>query len=222
MQQVMIERRVTNLEELMAQLLATVDRVDRQQERNEQLAAETQRSVQSLSREMAEFKDEMSDFKTESENFRIDMRRQWGELANKMGTMVEDLVAPSIGRILQDVVGCSEDQIESVAIRVRKRHPVTGDRWEFDAIAVCQEYLFINETKSNLRVQDIKDFVEKLPQSRDFFPEYKTKKIIGAIASLYVDDSLVRHGERQGLIVLGFGSDVMEVLNSPGFSPKTF
>ena len=215
MQQVMIERRVTNLEELMAQLLATVDRVDRQQERNEQLAAETQRSVQSLSREMAEFR-------TESENFRIDMRRQWGELANKMGTMVEDLVAPSIGRILQDVVGCSEDQIESVAIRVRKRHPVTGDRWEFDAIAVCQEYLFINETKSNLHVQDIKDFTQKLPQSRDFFPEYKTKKIIGAIASLYVDDSLVRHGERQGLIVLGFGSDVMEVLNSPGFSPKTF
>jgi hypothetical protein len=28
--------------------------------------------------------------------------------------------------------------------------------------------------------------------------------------------------KKRGLIVLGFGQDVMEVLNSPGFAPKSF
>ena len=40
------------------------------------------------------------------------------------------------------------------------------------------------------------------------------RAIVGAIASLYVDPSLVRYGERLGLIVLGFGTDVMQVLNT--------
>jgi hypothetical protein len=37
---------------------------------------------------------------------------------------------------------------------------------------------------------------------------------------LYVDQSLVLRGERLGLVVLGFGDDVMQVLNSPGFIPQ--
>jgi hypothetical protein len=32
----------------------------------------------------------------------------------------------------------------------------------------------------------------------------------------------VRRGEAMGLIVLGFGEDVMDVLNSPGFVPRIF
>ena len=51
-----------------------------------------------------------------------------------------------------------------------------------------------------------------------FFPEYADKKIVGAIASLYVDENLVRLGENLGLVVLGFGDDVMQVLNSSGYS----
>ena len=65
-------------------------------------------------------------------------------------------------------------------------------------------------------------FITKLSNAREFFPEYAGKKIIGAIASLYVDESLVRFGERLGLIVLGFGEDVMDVLNQPGFTPTVF
>jgi hypothetical protein len=37
-----------------------------------------------------------------------------------------------------------------------------------------------------------------------------------------VDPSLVGYAEKQGLIVLGFGQDIMDVLNSPGFAPRTF
>jgi hypothetical protein len=39
---------------------------------------------------------------------------------------------------------------------------------------------------------------------------------------LYVDPSVVTFAERRGLIVLGTGEDLMEVLNSPGFVPRTY
>ncbi len=190
---VLLEERVTNLEGLMAQLIQTVEQT---------------------SREMSDFKDEMRDFKTES-------RKRWGELSNKLGTMAEDLVAPSIPRILRRVVDCPEESISS-AVRVKRRN-AQGQLKEFDVVAACGDYLFINETKSRLSPEAIKDFAEDtLPIARDFFPEYVDKQVIGIVASLYVDDSLVRYGERQGLVVLGFGEDVMDVLNSPDFAPKTW
>ncbi|MBM4458676.1 MAG: hypothetical protein FJ011_13055 [Chloroflexi bacterium] len=204
-----LDQRVANLEELMAQVLHTVDRVDRQVER--------------LSREMREFKDEMRDFKDEMRYSSNEMNRKWGDLANKMGTMAEDLVVPSIPRILRLVVGCPPDGIQSMAVRVRRQHPTErGRSREFDVVAACGEYVLINETKSRLDPQIVRDFADHLPEDREFFPEYAGRQFIGAIASLYVDESLVRQGEKLGLIVLGFGEGVMDVLNSPGFIPKAF
>ena len=65
-------------------------------------------------------------------------------------------------------------------------------------------------------------FIEVLQEARDFFPQYKEKKVIGALASLYIDTSLVRHIEKQGLIAMAVGQNLMDVLNSPGFKPKEF
>jgi len=208
MADVVLKKRVNRLEDLMAQLIVTVDR--------------TQRNLDQLSAEMREFKAEMRDFKDESREFKREMRQAWGELSNKMGTMAEDLVAPSIGRILRETVGGSKEEIEFMAVRVRKQHPVTRHNQEYDVVAVCGEYMLINETKSLLNPESMEKFITKLSNAREFFPEYAGKKIIGAIASLYVDESLVRFGERLGLIVLGFGEDVMDVLNQPGFTPTVF
>ncbi len=171
--------------------------------------------------EMRKFVEEMLVYREETRKELRDWKKKWGELANKMGTMAEDLVAPSIPRILRTTVGCPDDRVESVAVRVR-RHPPDRKAQEFDVVAVCGEYVLINETKSRLRPGDIPAFVEVMQRARLYFPEYADKKFIGAIASLYVEEGLVRYGEREGLIVLGFGEDVMDVLNSPGFQPTAF
>jgi len=203
-----VEERVTNLEVLMAQLTRNVDRLSNE--------------MSEFKDEMREFKDEMRDYKDESHREIREMRKQWGELSNRMGTMVEDLVAPSIGRIVRTVTNCQEEQIHYAAIRVKRRRQSDNQQREFDAIAVCGEYMLINETKSHLQPEDLASFSQLLPETRTYFPEFADRKIIGAIASLYVDESLVRRGERLGLIVLGFGEDVMAILNSPGFQPKLF
>ena len=39
---------------------------------------------------------------------RQEMNKRWGELANKMGTVVEDIVAPSIRRLAREMFDCGE------------------------------------------------------------------------------------------------------------------
>ena len=48
---------------------------------------------------------ELRAFKEDNRLENREMNRKWGELANKMGTMVEDLVAPSLPRIVQEQFG---------------------------------------------------------------------------------------------------------------------
>jgi len=226
-----LERRIDRLDDLMADLI----QVTAQTQFEMRAFKDEMRQYRERSeRDMAAFKDEMRQyrerserdmaaFKDEMHKDRVDLNRKWGELSNKLGTMAEDLVAPSVPRILRTVVGCPEDRIDGLAVRVRRRSPINPDQsLEFDVVAQCGDDVLVNETKSRLAPQDVADFVEHLTSARAFFPEFAGKRVIGAIASLYVDASLARHAEKQGLIVLGFGEDVMEVLNSPGFVPRAF
>jgi hypothetical protein len=210
-----LAQRVESLEDLMAALVRSGERTDRQIEM-------TERQVERTSRELSEFKEEVRADIRDGKASRVEMNRKWGELANRLGTMAEDLVAPSVPRVLREVLGLSDTPIAS-AVRVRRFSTTDPSvEREFDVVATCGDFLLINETKSRLAAEDVARFVEVLATVRDYFPENAGKRVIGAIASLYADAAIVRRGEAMGLIVLGFGEDVMEVLNSPGFVPRTF
>lgn len=197
---------MTELEDLLAEVL--------------RLQARTQLQVEQTSREMRAWRERSE---AEMRDFKIENNKRWGELANKLGTLAEDIVAPSVPRILRDVVQCPDDEIDFLAVRVRRRHmSESGRSQEFDVVAICGEHVLLNETRTRLRPGDVDEFVETLSKAREFFPEYDDKKIIGAIASLYVNETVVRHGEKQGVLVLGLGEDLMDVLNAPGFVPRTF
>jgi hypothetical protein len=159
--------------------------------------------------EMRGFKDEMREFKTESERDRREMNRKWGELANKMGTMVEDLVAPNLPRVARELLGCS--QVELFAVRMKRRRG--SATLELDALVICPELVLINETKSRLMPGDVDDLDAKLSAFWDFFPEYGTRRCVGILASLSVDDSVVRYATRRKILAMGMGDATMEVLN---------
>jgi len=203
------EKRINHLEDILEQTLRTVE--------------QTSQKMQEFKAEMHEYKEisqrEIQEMRASQKEMDKRMNRQWGKFSRIIGRMAEDLVAPSVPRILSAIFNCKD--VDFTYVNVKKRHK--NREAEFDVGAGCGDYILINETKNKLRSEDIKHFAEEvLPKARNFFPEYADKKFIGAIASLYVDKRLVKNGEKQGIIVLEFGQDVMEVLNSKGFSPKTF
>ena len=81
-----VEHRVDTLESILGQFIVDTKAA----------FLRLERSQTNLHQEMQDFKDEMRTFKDEAESDRKRMNKQWGELANKVGTAVEDIVAPNI------------------------------------------------------------------------------------------------------------------------------
>jgi hypothetical protein len=172
--------------------------------------------TQAFKDEMRLFREDTQAFKDEARQQNREMNRRWGELANKLGTLVEDLVAPSLPRIVHEVLG---QRVVDLSVR-RQRHLADGRSREYDAVAVTTEVVCLNSTKSTLRSADVDRFVEEIGSFREFFPEYQHLPLVGILASLAVEESVLNYAERQGFVVLAVGDQVMEVKNRPGFVPK--
>ena len=194
-----VEERVDKLEQALQSFITSVG-IEFNKLYNSQMRTEA---------ELRAFKDDMR-----REN--REMNRKWGELANKMGTMVEDLVVPSLPRIVREQFGL---EILDLMVR-RKRRLGDGSVREFDGIAVADGYAFVNSTKSTLRNSDVEGLVGEIAEFRKFFPEYDKEKVIGILASLYVEEGLVKYAEKTGFLVLAVGDQLMELKNTPGFRPK--
>ena len=191
----------------MANDTATVERVDRLEEIMMQVAYEhtkTEMELRSLSREMKDFNREMRASKKEND-------RRWGDLVNKLGTLVEDIVAPSLPRIVKDDFGFAD--IDRVLICLRVRDKRKGTVAEFDAILVAGDTVFINETKSRPRQEHVDEFLDKLQRIDVYLPEYAGMERIPLFSSLAIPEDLLQYLSKNGIYALGMGEDVMEVLN---------
>jgi hypothetical protein len=161
------------------------------------------------------FKDEMRAFRDEARAENREMNRRWGELANRLGTLVEDLMAPSLPRIVKEVLGI---EVDDLFVRYRRRR--NGQTYEYDAIARAGDLAVLNYTKATLSSRDVDRFVEDIERFREIFPEHADRPIIGVLAALSVESSVLAYAEKTGLLVLGVGDQVMEVKNRPGFVPR--
>ncbi len=239
MADVVLEQRMTKLEEAMAALAQETTRLSREMRefkeetranwarRDAELEAYRQEWRAEFERQQqawrAEFERQREKSEAETQAMRREFNKQQGEIANKLGTLAEDLVAPSLPRILTEVTPCPSRDEVSMAVRVLRPHPTErGRSQEYDVIVSCRQYALFNETKSRLRPGDVDRLIERLAEARAYFPEYAGLKIIGALASLYVDPSLVQYANRQGVLVLATGDELMEVLNEPGVALREF
>ncbi|MDM8520927.1 hypothetical protein QUF64_12835 [Anaerolineales bacterium HSG6] len=171
-----------------------------------------------------------TDHREEWEKSRQELRKQiantnkqLGDLSRKMGTMIEDFVAPDLPRILRQLANLPDDELIVVNTRVKRRLS-NGKRQiiEFDAVADGGTHILVNETKNTLRSEDISHFVETLGDARTYFPEFANRPIIGVVSSFNIDPNIVTHASRQGLVVLALGDGLMSVQNKPDFQWKQF
>jgi hypothetical protein len=177
-----------------------------------------ERNISNLSSEMQDFKDEMKDFKAfvladieESRAERKAMNKRWGELANKMGTVVEDIVAPCIGGVAREYFQVEE--LDYFAVRLQIKNVSGTLRREFDVVAESEKYLFVVETKSTPRTSYIQDFIDFIPEIADWFPRARSKTVIPVFSSLYIPEDSVRFLTQHRIFALAMKDDNMDLLN---------
>ncbi len=180
---------------------------------------QTNKSLNRLEKEMRDFKDEMSDFKDEMRDFKDEMRldrkslnKKWGELANRLGTLAEDIAAPNMRTIAKELFNC--EYIDNFGIRIERRN--TKDRKiinEFDVVLSCQHYLFVNETKSTSDISYIDNFSEKLAHIFEYFPEHEGKTVVPVFSSLSLPEKIVAYLTKRNILAMAMGGETMELLN---------
>ncbi len=171
--------------------------------------------------EMAEFKNEMLQFKQEMVLFRDETRREqremnkrWGEIANKMGTIVEDIIYPSVRRIAREHFGAPEE-MEFEGQRLKRRR-AAGDRREFDGVFVWEGHVLLLEAKATVRPEYLAAFDEFVRNSAFFqyFPEYTGRRLIPVFSALALTKQEVAWLTERRLYAVAMGEDAMELLNA--------
>jgi len=174
-------------------------RVDRVEIELEQFISQTNLMMARLERSM--------------ETSRKENNRLWSDLAKKMGTVVEDIVAPSLERIALEKLNFGE--IEDFNVRRLKRHPQTKQRREFDVIVVGAKNVLLNETKSTATSENAKEFAEFVKSGEFFgyFPEYQDKKLVPVYSALFIPENVIAQLTKEGIYAVGMGNETMRVLN---------
>jgi hypothetical protein len=185
-------------------------------------AEESRREMLAFKEEMRAFKGEMAVFKEEvrrdiagMEQWRIQSQKQWGELAQKLGTFVEDIVAPNIPRVGRELFGLNGQPQELLsAARLRVWHRQDSARMrEFDYIYATRKGWIVVESKNDPKLKDIDIFREMLAEVNEFFPEYAPLRLYPVFASLSVPDHVVKYCTRHRIYAMGLAADTMQVLN---------
>ncbi len=243
-----MKTRVENLEISMEDLKEIVARTSLQVERTSaEMAAEMSQfkeenrlfreEMRDFKDEMREFKDEMKEFKDEMKEFKDDMvrfrdeskrenrefNRRLGDIANKYGRLIEDIVAPSICRVMKLALNLDKETLCFANERIKRAYRGDVRRLkEFDVVAECCDYVMINETKSNLRPEDVTNLIDTIVIAREYFPEYRDRKIIGSVASVSVSESVVSFATKNGILALAVGDELMDIQNPAGFTPAVW
>lgn len=170
---------------------------------------EMQASRENSEKELIAFKEDMKAFREESEKDRKKMNQEWSNLAKKLGTIVEDLIAPALGPTLTKYFNCT-----AFLKGLRMSGRMNGEICEVDAIAISEEMVFMIEARSTPRVNDVKEIKEKTKRFFDFFPEYKGKKLIAIFGSIIFPENVLKYASRSGIYVMGWREwEYMDVLN---------
>lgn len=136
--------------------------------------------------------------------------------ASQWGKLVESLVEGDIITIL------NQRGIEVTDTIKRRKGRRDGIDYEFDIIAINGSEIVIVEVKTTLRPEDIRNFLKKLKQAKNWMPEYAEKRIYGAVAFISEDAGTAEMADKKGLFVIRATGDSASIVNEDSFAPKVW
>jgi hypothetical protein len=162
--------------------------------------------------EMKEFKDEMKEFKDEMKEFKIEINKKWGELANRLGTLAEDIFGPGIPYLLKSL------GFETKGYFFDFKVGPEGRRRQYDVLIFAEakdgrEKVFVVEVKNQGRSEDfnqMKSLLEALPE---LYPEVKGRDIVPVLAAFRFGEGVKTYASKRGVLLVRMGGEYLEPLN---------
>jgi hypothetical protein len=207
------EERVVNLESVLARFIEHTDLMIAAI--HEDIAeirasnARTDRQLLEMQQQAEKDRQQAERERQQAERERKDFNKRLAEISDSMGTLIEDMVAPSAFRLANAIF--RDEEAQSTAIRVRRRQG--GESMELDLLAIGPTKALVIEVKRRLDAGKVAEYQDRLKSISIFFPELAGKTVIGAAASVYLEPSVIALLNRQKLYGIAMGDEVMEVVN---------
>ncbi len=96
------------------------------------------------------------------------------------------------------------------------------EHFEIDIVAANGAEVVVVEVKTTLGSEDVTEFLDKLSQFVEWSPEYRERRIYGAVAYLKSDASVTKYADRRGLFVIRATGNSASIVNEPDFEPRAF
>ncbi len=147
--------------------------------------------------------------------------KQLSELNSNWGRFVESLVEGSLVELLSergiDITGTLPNVKTHYDDDDGRRH-----NKEFDIIVRNGEDVVVVEVKTTLRPDDVTRFIGSMKMFTRFLPEYRTKRVYGAVAYIRSLSHAELYAEKQRLFVIRATGDSASIVNDEGFEPVSF
>ena len=217
-----VEERTDRLESILAAFMARTDesiaRLERIIEPREHERAPkgeaAARDREEMRRRAEQDREESDRYWEEAARERRERNKRWCQLVDKWGTVVEDIVAPSVRRLAPEVFDCGELRCFSTRASVSRSDNLDRKR-DFEALYVGTRAVLLNDTTALPRPNDARRFA-RFVESGEFaryFPKWGDLPIVPVFSSLSIPEDIVKYLTRRGIYALAMGDEDMQVLN---------
>ena len=139
-----------------------------------------------------------------------------GKLGNRLGDFIEDAVRPAAVRLFQSRGIIVHEVQQNVSVQRGE------EGLEIDLMVVNDTEAVAVECKSNLKIDDVNEHLERLDKLKRLLPRYANFKVMGAVAAMVIPDNVARYAASKGLFVIGQSGEDMAIRNDEDFKPTVW
>jgi len=185
-----------------------------------EMQKETERRFQETERRFQETERLMKERSAETERLMKQQSQETdkkiGRLTNRLGEFIEEMVRPGAVRLFRE---------RGINVHVVSRNVTAerdGEAAEIDLLVVNDGEMIVVECKSSLSIDDVNEHLERLGKVKRLFPHYRDMKVMGAVASMVMQENVGKYAYKKGFFVLCQSGDNMVILNDAKFKAKVW
>ena len=140
------------------------------------------------------------------------MDAKWGDRANQMGTIIEDILAPTFRPLAREHFRF--EAIEDFMMRRSRRSSTLGVESEFDTLVVGPDAVILGEAKSSPSREYADAFADEVRTFFDFFAESRGRRLIPIFGSWAIPDAVVERLTVRRIYATRRGVETMELAHA--------